>query len=214
MSHLTPEALKLALNWRCSVKQFDPAKKISERDWSALEASLVMSPSSYGLQPWKFLVITTQSVKDQLPAISWNQPQPKDCSHMVIIASRRGMDEAYIEKYVQSISATRGVPVAALKSYQDMMVGSTKASVGHHAEWNSRQTYIALGFLMLGAAALGIDACPMEGIIKDKYDALLGLDKTDYTSSVGCALGYRIPTDKYATMAKVRFPASEVVMRV
>jgi nitroreductase len=214
MSHLSPEALKHALNWRCAVKSFDAKKKISERDWSALEASLVLSPSSYGLQPWKFVVITNQAIKDQLPAISWNQSQPKDCSHMVVIAARRGMDEGYVQKFMDSIVATRGVPAAALKGYQDMILGNMKHAEGKHAVWNSHQTYIALGFLMLGAAALGIDTCPMEGIIKDKYDALLGLDKTEYTSSVGCALGYRAEDDKYTKMAKVRFPASEMVIRV
>ena len=83
-----------------------------------------------------------------------------------------------------------------------------------HLDWNARQVYIALGQLMLAAAMLGVDTCPMEGIIPAEYDKLLGLDGSDYTSVVGCAIGYRHPEDQGATAKKVRFPAEDMIERL
>ena len=83
-----------------------------------------------------------------------------------------------------------------------------------HIEWNSRQCYIALGFLLETAALLGIDACPMEGIIPQKMDEALGLTGSDFTSTVACALGYRSVEDSYASHGKVRYPAEEVVKHI
>ncbi len=77
------------LRWRYAVKKFDPAKIIPTETWAALQESLVLTPSSFGLQPWKFVVITDQSLKDQLPAHSWNQTQVRDASHVVVLARKK-----------------------------------------------------------------------------------------------------------------------------
>ncbi len=83
MSTLTPAALLEQLNWRYATKQFDQSRKIPADVWSAIEQALVLTPSSFGLQPWKFVVVTAAEVKKQLVAVSWNQAQPADCSHHV-----------------------------------------------------------------------------------------------------------------------------------
>jgi nitroreductase len=199
------------LNWRYAVKQFDPDRKVDDERWHALEQALVLSPSSYGLQPWKFIVVTDPAIKSQMPAMSWNQSQPKDCSHMVIMAALRSMEEAYVDKFMQSVVDNRGGTIDSLKGYKSMIMNSAKQPESVVFAWNSRQVYIALGQLMTAAALLQVDTCPMEGIDPNAYDKLLGLEGTPYTTIVGCAVGYRHPDDKYASTKKVRFATSEVV---
>ncbi|MEM7558914.1 MAG: NAD(P)H-dependent oxidoreductase [Planctomycetota bacterium] len=210
---MQPIELIDALNWRYAVKKFDPTKKIDETTWAALEQSLVLTPSSYGLQPWKFIVITDQQVKDKLPEISWNQSQPRDCSHMVVLAARRQMDESHIVHHMKHVVETREMPADAMDDYRDTLI-KTVGGMENQLDWNARQVYIALGQLMLAAAVLEIDTCPLEGILTERYDELLGLSDSPYTSVVGCALGYRHAEDAQAKLKKVRFSAEELVVHV
>lgn len=211
MSDLTPSSLIERLAWRYAVKQFDPNRRIPAETWAAIEQSLILAPSSFGLQPWRFLVVTDPQIKDQLPPISWHQTQPRDCSHMVVLAARKSLDEAYVERFITSVSEVREVPRENLHGYRNAILKSVNDLQGQHLEWNSRQVYIALGQLMMAAALVGIDSCPMEGIDTPQYDTLFGLNDTPYTTVVACALGYRSDSDRYAGVAKVRFPRSEVV---
>lgn len=215
MNTMQPEALVSQLKWRYATKKFDASRKIPLATWSALEQAFVLAPSSFGLQPWKFVVITDPAVKAKLPAISWNQTQPADCSHFVVFAGRRGFGPADIEKFIARSAQVRGVPVESLAGYKDMMLGSVGRLPPEHANaWCDRQAYIALGFLMAAAAAVGVDACPMEGIVGPEYDKLLGLDKLGYAALVGCAVGYRAADDKYAGAPKIRYSTEEVIVRV
>ncbi len=214
MKPVSNESLMAQLNWRYATKSFDPAKKISPADWATLEQSLILTPSSFGLQPWKFFVITDPAVKTRLPAMSWDQPQVRDCSHLVVFTVRKVLDEAFVDQFLARTAEVRSLPVAALNGYKQMIMGSVNGSVGHHETWNARQAYIALGQLMTSAAMLGIDACPMEGIIKPEYEKLLETDKQGLAVVCACAVGYRSANDKYAHAPKVRFPASMVVQHV
>ena len=214
MNTISPAALTHQLRWRYAVKQFDPARTIDADTWRALESSLVLAPSSYGLQPWHFYVISDPTTKAKLPAISWNQSQPRDCSHMVVLAARCSLDEHYIDHYLNSIVQHRGVSKESLAGFRKLLLQSITESEGKHLDWNAKQVYIALGQLMASAAVLGVDACPMEGIDAVAYDRLLGISDTDYSTVVGCALGYRHSSDKYAELPKVRFGHHEVVKHV
>jgi nitroreductase len=196
---------------RYAVKRFDASRKLDVAVWEHLEKCMVLTPSSFGLQPWKFLVISSPELKSKLPAISWNQSQPGDCSHMVVFAAMKSVPQDYVELFLDRVCSTRGVPKESLVGYQQMILGFLKNIEGNHLHWSKNQAYIALGQLLASAAVLGIDACPMEGIVAKEYDKLLGLEGTNYTSVVGCALGYRHPDDKYALAAKVRFDSSDVV---
>lgn len=207
---VTQQDLLQQLHWRYAAKKFDPNRKLDESTWSALEESLILSPSSYGLQPWKFLVVVNQDLKDQMPAISWNQQQPKDCSHMVVLAARKSLDATYVDNYMETVTRVRELPADAMAKYREILV-STVEKMPEHLNWNARQVYIALGQLMVACAMLGVDTCPMEGIDAPAYDKLLGLEDSDYTSVVACAVGYRHPEDAQAQAKKVRFDASTVV---
>lgn len=212
MSEFGPQELIERLQWRYAVKRFDASRTLDEATWQALEASLVLTPSSYGLQPWLFVVITDPAIKAQLPGMSWNQQQPKDCSHMIVLAARKTMDESYVNRFMESVAQTRGLSAEAVAGFRNVLVSTVNNATGKHLDWNARQVYIALGQLMATAAVLRVDACPMEGIDTVAYDTLLGLTETDYTCIVGCALGYRHPEDQAASAAKVRFAAADVVV--
>jgi nitroreductase len=216
METLTPEGLLARLQWRYATKKFDPSRKIPANVWAALEQALVLTPSSFGLQPWKFIVITDPAVKEKLVPVSWNQTQPADCSHHVVFAIRKSIGEADIEHFIDRVIEVRGAPREALKSYRDMMAGfaSTAAKEGWVREWAIRQSYIAIGNFMTSAATLGVDTCPMEGIQPPDYDRILGLAGTGFETVVACAAGYRSADDKYATVPKVRFAAEEVIQHI
>ena len=108
------EQLVSQLNWRYATKQFDPQRKISPEDWAALEEALVLSPSSFGLQPWRFIVVTDPATKERLVAASWGQRQPADCSHLVVFAIKKDINERDLDVYVDRITEVRGTPRAAL----------------------------------------------------------------------------------------------------
>jgi nitroreductase len=210
---ISTQELVSQLQWRYAVKGFDATRKLTDETWAALEQALVLSPSSYGLQPWKFVVVTDPEIKAKMPAISWTQTQPRDCSHMVVFAAKRNMNAEYIDEFLELVAETRSMDLESLKGYRSMMLQGSQRSEQEVLQWNTLQVYVALGQLMTAAAMLGVDTCPMEGIDAGAYDKLLGLDDTPYTTIVGCAVGYRNPQDKYAHAKKVRFPTEKVIQR-
>ena len=202
-----------ALQWRYATKVFDATKKIPADVWDALEKSLVLTPTSYGLQPYQFLVVQDAAKRAALLPNSWGQKQVVDCSHFVVFTARTEMKEADVDKLIARTVELRKLPVGSLDAYRGMMIGDIvngpRGKVAH--EWAARQAYIALGNLMTCAAVLGVDACPMEGINPTEYDKILGVAGTGYKTVVALALGYRAASDKYASLAKVRFETSELV---
>jgi len=203
------------LNWRYATKQFDPNRKIGAQDWATLEDVLQLSPSSGGLQPWKFIVVTDPEVRRRLRAASYGQPQITDASHLVVFTSRDNFNEADVDAHVQNIAKVQGVPVENLAQLRAMLVGGVVSrDTAARDAWARNQTYIALGNLLASAALLGIDACPMEGFDRAQYDEILGLKAKGYSSAVIATLGYRLPTDKYAGAPKVRFPKEKIFLNV
>lgn len=213
---IPPQQLVDALNWRYATKKFDPMRKIPAEDWNALEQSLVLSPSSIGLQPWKFFVVTDATVKTQLVSASFRQQQPADCSHFVVFTVRRDIDADHVDRHILRMTEVTGATVESLAKFRTMtMRNLDKARAeGKLDTWQTHQIYIALGQFMASAAIMGIDTCPMEGIEPEKYDEILGLAGSNYATVVACAAGYRLPDDKYASSKKVRFKADEVIVRV
>ena len=212
----TPQQLIDALNWRYATKKFDAAKKISADTWHALEQALVLAPSSIGLQPWKFYVVTDADTKARLTAASYRQTQASDCSHFIVFAVRRGIGETHVERHIERMVEVRGVAPESLAKFRSMtMVTLDRARHdGTLDTWQEHQIYIALGQFMTSAAVLGIDTCPMEGIERAKFDEILGLEGSDYATVVACAAGHRLADDKYAAAKKVRFRTEDVVVRI
>lgn len=210
------ETLLQQLRWRYATKSFDPSKKISPADWETLEQALILTPTSYGFQPYRFIVVTDQAVKEQLTPHSWHQKQPSDCSHFVVFAAKKEVTEADVDYYLAHVASVRGIAVEVLAGFKRALMGDIvqgPRSEWQH-EWATRQVYIALGNFMTSAALVGVDTCPMEGIVPVKYDEILGLAGKGYHTVVACAAGYRSADCKYATVPKVRYPASEVVIHI
>jgi nitroreductase len=202
-----------ALNWRYATKKFDTAKKIPDADFNELLEVLRLAPSSYGLQPWKFVVVKDPALRAKLVAASWNQPQITNASHLIVLAARTDVDATYAKNYVKTVAEARKLPPEAAKRAEDMIVGDVNSrSKDDILSWNKNQCYIALGMLLEAAALKSIDACPMEGFDPAQYDELLQLGKDNATATVVCALGYRAADDQAAALAKVRFPTREVVV--
>jgi len=213
MNPISHETLLEALRWRYATKVFDPARKIAPEVWSVLEESLVLTPSSFGLQPYRFIVVTDPALKAKLRPASWGQAQVTDCSHFVVFTGKRRMTAEDVDHYIQRISEVRGMKPEDLAGFRAMMlktlVEGGRASSA--AEWAADQVYIALGQFMTTAALLGLDTCPMEGLDPAQYDAILGLEGTPYRTVVACPVGYRGEGDKYGALPKVRFPAQELL---
>jgi nitroreductase len=212
---IQPNDLLAALRFRYATKAFDPARKIPAETWDALEKSLVLTPSSFGLQPWKFLVVENPEIREKLKAASWNQPQLIDASHLVVLTARTDLTQADIDSWIARLSEIQGTPIEVLAGLSGMISSFSSAMTPAEKQaWNTRQVYIALGQLMTSAAVLGIDSCPLEGISPADYDTILGLPGTGYATAVACALGYRSPEDKYAVAPKARFPDAQVIAHV
>jgi len=217
MTHtISTNALLAQLNWRYATKAFDPAKKIPEADWVALEQALILTPTSYGFQPYRFVVITDPATKEKLVPVSWNQKQPAGCSHFVVFAAKQSVNEADVDHFLARTAEVRGVAVETLAFFKKMLIGDIIQGPRSQQqfEWATRQVYIALGNFMTAAALVGVDTCPMEGIDPAKYDEILGLPAQGYSTVVACAAGYRAAGDKYASAPKVRFPAEELVIHI
>jgi nitroreductase len=209
------EALVNQLKWRYATKKFDSSRKISAEDWNTLEEALILTPSSYGLEPWHFTVITSQAVKEQLVPAAYGQTQVAQASHVVVMAVNRRIDAAYVDQFISRVSQTRNVPLEKLEGYKNVIKGSLSRQDSAATEtWSARQVYIALGTLLTCAALLGIDSGPMEGIQPAKIDEILGLDKRGFATLCVCTLGYRAADDHSAKHAKVRFKPHEVVTHI
>jgi nitroreductase len=203
------------LRWRYATKRFDGSRKIDQQTWEKLEKALLLTPSSYGLQPWKFVIVTDQSIKEELVGASYGQGQPRDCSHLVVISRLTELTDEHIERHIDRMADVRKVPKEKLEQLRTTLLDFKKGRKPEQLQdWMSRQCYIALGNLMTTAAVHRIDNCPMEGFVSADYDRILKLTEKGCTSVVLCALGYRAEDDKYGQMAKVRFPDEEVIVRV
>ncbi len=213
--HVRMSTLLESLNWRYATKKFDPTKKLSADQLHEIQETLRLSASSYGLQPSGFLIVNDPTVRANIQEHAWGQSQISDASHLIVLCARRTIDEAYIDSYIHTIAATRGMKPEDLAHFKGMMMstvnGRTPADL---AEWMKKQTYIALGFLLSAAAHLKIDACPMEGFDAAKVDQDVGLAAKNLTAVVLCPIGFRAADDETATYKKVRFPKEKLFIEL
>ncbi len=203
------------LLWRYAVKKFDPAKKLTVPELDGVLNAARLAPSSYGLQPYKLLVVTDPDLRARIRNdAAYDQPQVTDSSHLLIFCAKTAVNEAYVDEYVAHIAAVRGVTTDSLKAYRDTMVNSVQRRKSPDITvWCQKQAYIALGFLLTACAQAQIDSCPMEGFDPAKVDEILGLQELGLTATVFCPVGYRSADDPAATKKKVRMPAGEFVIQ-
>lgn len=193
------------LKWRYATKQFDNSKKIPAEELNLLMEAVRLSPSSYGLQLYKVLIIEDNEIREKLKAASWNQSQITDSSALVVFCNYKNVKGKHIDDYIKLKADTENSDIEKLKGYGDFM----KSKVSEMSEtemdsWTKRQTYIALGILLSAAAELKIDACPMEGFEPEKYNDILGLNGQNLNAAVIATIGYRSEYDKSQNLPKVR----------
>ena len=209
---MNAQELIKTLEWRYATKIFNPDRRIPADDWEALLEALHLSPSSLGLQMWKFLDVQDPAVRSELRKASWNQSQVTDASHLVVFCARRDFKPEDVQRYLERMEV-RGVTMESLDQYRARifeLVNSKSPEV--LKAWLERQVYIALGFMMSSAADLRVDTCALEGMDPAAYDRILKLEGTSYYALCALALGYRDEeADKYARLAKVRFDRDEVI---
>lgn len=198
-----------AMDFRHACKIFDKDKKISDKEMHFILEAGHKSPSSFGMEGWKFLVITNDTLKAKLRPACWDQVQITSCSHLVIILTAIDavkVDSGEPEKRFRR----RDMPQESLDFYLDLYakhLAHTLSSDENIYAWTARQTYIALGNMMTAAAYIGIDSCPIEGFEKEKVEKLLGLDTTKWQLSVVVPFGYRLNEQS----TQLRLPFEEVV---
>lgn len=209
------EILK-ALNWRYATKQFDPTKKLAQEDLETLLEVAHLAPSSSGSQPWKFIVVTDQAMKEKLKPAAYNQAQVGDSSALLVFCRRTDINETLMDKVVDATAQARHKTTEDLKGYKDLLMNTinSKPTPEVLAAWAARQVYIPLGMVLEAAALMGIDACPMEGFNPQQFDEILGLKEKNATSLALCALGYRSASDPHAAEAKARLSKEEILVRI
>ncbi|HSD15287.1 MAG TPA: NAD(P)H-dependent oxidoreductase [Flavobacterium sp.] len=202
-------------NWRYATKKFDASKKISEHDLEILREAIRLSSSSYGLQPYKVIIVENPELRAKLQPVAWGQTQITEASHLFIFANMINLGEKEIDKYIANIAETRGIPAENLAGYGDFMkskIISLPNDVKNN--WTSKQTYLALGNLLNAAAELQIDATPMEGFEAEKVNEILGLNALGLNASLIATVGYRHEEDATQHNVKVRKSKKELFINL
>ena len=198
-----------AMNFRHACKIFDENKKISDEDMHFILECGRKSPSSFGMEAWKFLVITNEALKAKLRPACWNQVQITSCSHLVVILA--GIESVKPESgEVKKRFARREMPQESLDMYMDLYakhLAKTLSSDENIYCWTAKQTYIAAANMMTGAAFIGIDSCPIEGFEKEKVEEILELDTKKFQVAMVLPFGYRLNPQP----EQIRLPFEEVV---
>ncbi len=208
------KSIQEALMWRYATKKFDITKKLTEDQVNSLLDAARLSPSWFGLQPWKFILVQDPTLRAKLKVATYGQPQVTDASHFVVFAAKTDYTEAVVDAFIASSAQAQNVTPETLSGLKDAVMGGFIANHKDNlAPWAMNQTHIALGVFLEAAALSSIDACPMGGFDPNAYDEILGLKELGLHASVLCAIGYRDETDEAATRAKSRFSLEEAVIR-
>lgn len=208
-------SLTSALRWRYATKKFDSTRVVPEAIVRTLLDAGNLTATSYGLQPFRLVVIQDRELQEKLVAASYGQRQVADASHVIVIATRTDVDEDYVSRYIKMTEQQRGLTPGTMESYKNVMIGRmTGMSEDHRMEWAARQAYLVLGTMLAACAALEIDSCPMEGFVPQEYDALLDLASKNLHASVVLPIGYRSDDDPAQFQEKVRKPLDQMVLRI
>ncbi len=182
-----------ALNFRHACKKFDPAKKISKTHMDLIMTSAYLSPTSFGMEAWKFIVISSEDLKKKLRPFCWDQPQITEASHIIILMSKSALTippNEYITMNFKRRGLSDDITQAYIEKYKNHMKTEVYPRMNAYA-WASKQCYIALANIMTTAASEKIDSCPIEGFEKERVEKVLNIDTSLYEISVIVALGYR-----------------------
>ena len=201
------------LNWRYATKKYSK-QKVTREDLEKIIDAINLSASSTGMQTYRLFVIENPEMRKELGSDSFN-PQIVEASHLLLFAAFDSISQETIDNYIQLVAKVREMPVEDLAGFKSALGALLTRTDDENFIWSAKQAYIALGTGLIAAAALHIDATPMEGFNTEKFDEVLGLKEKGLKSVVLLALGYRDEeNDKYAKLKKVRVPKEEFVIRI
>lgn len=194
-----------AMNFRHASKLFSD-KKIPQEDLTFILEAGRLSPSSFGIEQWKFVVVQNQELKEAIEKVAWDQKQISTASDVLVILARKDVRSS--DAYTQKQFSRWGLEASAYKGLLGLYKGWVDGRDDHTIEmWSEKQCYLAAANMMSAAAFIGIDSCPIEGFLSEKVDALLGIDTTVYQSAIIIPFGYRVKEGK----GKCRLNFEEVV---
>lgn len=203
------------LEWRYATKKFDATKKISNDQLNVLKNAFNLTATSYGLQPLKMLVISNQKVLDSLKPSAYNQSQVADCSHLLVLCIKTNIDGDYVDAKFDLEVQERGVKEASISDFRAFLRNTIENQTQEQKEKHAiQQAYIALGNLMTICALEGIDSCPMEGFLPQKFDELLKLDSLNLKSTLLLPVGFRAEDDLMSSLKKVRLPLEDSIIDI
>ena len=202
-------------NWRYATKKFDNTKKISSEDLETLKEAIRLSSSSYGLQPYKVIIVEDKTLREKLQPASWGQTQIIDASHLLVFANQTNVDNVEIDAYLKNVSDIRQIPLESLAGYGNFMKSKiTALTTEQKSTWTAKQAYLALANLLNAAAELKIDVTPMEGFESEKYNEILNLTEKGLNAAVVATIGYRHEDDETQHYKKVRKSTQELFINL
>jgi len=207
--------LKDDLSWRYAVQVFDSQATLSKNDIDQIIEVFRLAPSSFGLQPWKLIVIENKDIQKSLVPVSYNQAKIADASALLVLAYRKNIDEQYAIDHVENTAKTTGASLESLESYKNSLLGFVNNTPEEHKNaWAKNQVYLAAGVLVAHLAQQHIDACCMEGFSSADYDRILWLDAQNYSSAVIIPIGKRNESDLFSKSPKTRFSTDIISQRI
>ncbi len=203
------------LQWRYATKKFDPSKKLSQEKLRVLKETFNLTATSYGLQPLKMVIVANQEIKEQLMPLTFNQPQVRDASHVLVLCVETEIDANFIVDHFKRVGGTRNTPREILEPFEKNLVREFSEKESNEIrQWMINQLYLTLGSLLAICAIEEIDACPMEGFQPEKYDQLLNLKEKGLESVIVLPVGYRDDSDFFSSLKKVRRGVEELIVEI
>lgn len=201
------------LNWRYATKKFDNTKKLSKEQLQTLIQAFNLTPTSYGVQTMKLVVISDDLIKNKMVDLCYNQEQVAGASHVLAICIQDEVNESDVDAYFDKVVKIRKTPELILSKYRKELKDFIRSKTKKELDiWRINQAYIALGNLMTVCAVEEIDCCPMEGFIPQEIDKLLDLKKHNLKTILLLPIGYRAQDDMFSQLKKVRKDLSETIL--
>lgn len=204
-----------SLEWRYATKKFDPSKKLSKDQIETLKKAFNLTPTSFGLQPVKLIVIQNKKLQEKFVEHCYYQRQVADASHLLVLCIENDTTTEDINAYFDLEKKIRNVDEEVISNFRNQLIEMYKNKSLEEKQLSAiYQTYIILGNLMTVCAIEGIDACPLEGFVPSKIDELLNLEKLNLKSVLLLPVGFRAKDDIMEGMIKVRKPLNETILEI
>jgi len=208
-------SLVTAFKWRYATKKYDKSKEIDSAVLAGLTETVCLAPSSFGLQPYKFLLVKDEAKLEEISKAANRQLQITTGAHVMVLAVETNIDEKTVASYMDKVAIARQTERKQLEpreQFVNTMIG--KLDYNQRIVWAEKQAFLAVGVFISAAAEAGVDASPMEGFDKSKTDEILRLKEKNLASTLLFVIGYRSEDDEYARIPKVRKKMEEIFVTI